>query len=169
MSMLAVTSFRSAIRPASVSGRFRSIFSLPAPGVTRAATAFTSRIWGTQIRARLPAPAYDIHTSPLPVGWRPDSLSENGERDGLGIGRVRGPAPRKKGADLLERLVAHGARGVRVRRLGGDRAGEMRITRFLRNPAVTLDEMTGTAFARTEAACAGRDVLAVQDTPVTEG
>ena len=45
----------------------------------------------------------------------------------------------------------------------------MRITRFLRNPAVTLDEMTGTAFARTEAACAGRDVLAVQDTPVTEG
>ena len=76
----------------------------------------------------------------------------------------------KKGDDLLERLVARrGARGVRVRRLGGDRAGEMRITRFLRNPAVTLDEMTGTAFARTEAACAGRDVLAVQDTPVTEG
>ena len=56
---------------------------------------------------------------------------------------------------------------MRVRRLGGDRAGEMRITRFLRNPAVRLDEMTGTAFARTEAACAGRDVLAVQDTTVT--
>lgn len=67
----------------------------------------------------------------------------------------------------MARLVAQGARGVRVRRLGGDRAGEMRITRLLRNPAVTLDEMTGTAFARTEAACAGRDVLAVQDTTVT--
>jgi len=60
-----------------------------------------------------------------------------------------------------------GARGVRVRRLGGNQAGEMRITRFLRNPAVRLDEITGTAFARTEAACAGRDVLAVQDTTVT--
>ncbi len=63
--------------------------------------------------------------------------------------------------------MAHGAHGVRVRRLGGDRAGEMRITRFLRNPSVTLEEMLATAFARTEAACAGRDVLAVQDTTST--
>ena len=63
--------------------------------------------------------------------------------------------------------MAHGARGVRVRRLGGDRAGEIRITRFLRNPSVTLWEMIATAFGRTEAACAGRDVLAVQDTTVT--
>jgi hypothetical protein len=64
-------------------------------------------------------------------------------------------------------LVSHGARGVRVRRLGGDRAGEIRFTRFLRNPAVTLDEMAGVAFERTQEACAGRDVLAVQDTTVT--
>jgi Transposase DDE domain len=64
--------------------------------------------------------------------------------------------------------VAQGARGgVRVRRLGGNRAGEMRITRFLRNPAVTQDEMIATAFGRTQAACAGRDVLAVQDTTAT--
>ena len=64
--------------------------------------------------------------------------------------------------------MAHGARGgVRVRRLGAGRAGEIRIGRFLRNPLVTLDEMVGTAFARTEAACAGRDVLAVQDTTST--
>ena len=63
--------------------------------------------------------------------------------------------------------MAHGARGVRVRRLGGDRAGEIRITRFLRNPSVTLGEMIATAFGRTGAACAGRDVLAVQDTTVT--
>jgi hypothetical protein len=39
------------------------------------------------------------------------------------------------GAFLHERLVAVGSRGVRVRRLGGNRAGEIRITRFLRNPA----------------------------------
>ena len=64
--------------------------------------------------------------------------------------------------------MAQGARGgVRVRRLGGNRAGEMRITRFLRNPAVTQDEMIATAFGRTQAACAGRDVLAVQDTTAT--
>jgi len=68
----------------------------------------------------------------------------------------------------LARLVAQGARGgVRVRRLGGDRAGEIRFTRFLRNPSVTLTEMIATAFGRTEAACAGRDILAVQDTTVT--
>jgi hypothetical protein len=68
---------------------------------------------------------------------------------------------------LLARLVGHGARGVRVRRLGGDRAGEIRFTRFLRNPSVTMEEMLATAFGRTEAACAGRDILAVQDTTST--
>ncbi|MEO6300609.1 MAG: IS4 family transposase, partial [Paracoccaceae bacterium] len=62
---------------------------------------------------------------------------------------------------------SHGARGVRVRRLGGDRAGEIRFTRFLRNPSVTSNEIVETAFARTQAACAERDVLAVQDTTVT--
>jgi hypothetical protein len=55
-----------------------------------------------------------------------------------------------------------------VRRLGGDRAGEIRFTRFLRNPAVTQGEMIGAAFERTQGACAGRDVLAVQDTTVTQ-
>ena len=54
-----------------------------------------------------------------------------------------------------------------MRRLGGDRAGEIRFTRFLRNPSVSLAEMIGLAFARTQAACAGRDILAIQDTTVT--
>ena len=58
----------------------------------------------------------------------------------LALGRF-GDRRLEKGADLLARLVAHGARGVRVRRLGGDRAGEIRITRFLRNPSVTIEEM----------------------------
>ena len=118
------------------------------------------------MRACLPR-AYDIHTSSLRLGSLRDSLREKGGRDGFGIGPVWRPAPGKRGADLLARLVAHGARGVRVRRLGGDRAGEIRITRFLRNPSVTIEEMIGTALWRTEAACAGRDVLAVQDTTVT--
>ncbi len=42
---------------------------------------------------------------------------------------------------MHERLVAVGSRGVKVRRLGASRAGEIKITRFLRNKAVCIDEM----------------------------
>jgi hypothetical protein len=69
---------------------------------------------------------------------------------------------------LLARLVSQGSGGIRVRRLGGDRAGEMQITRFLRNRAVTSAEMFATAGARTAARCAGRAVLAIQDTTVVK-
>jgi hypothetical protein len=65
---------------------------------------------------------------------------------------------------LHERLVASGPSGVRVRRLGRDRAGEIRITRFLRNPAVSVAEMVATGAARTGARLVGRHVLAIQDT-----
>ena len=64
------------------------------------------------------------------------------------------------------RLVATGGRGVRVRRLGGDRAGEIRLTRLLRNAAVTVEEMSAEAGRRTAERCAGRHVLAIQDTTV---
>jgi hypothetical protein len=67
---------------------------------------------------------------------------------------------------LQARLVAVGGDGVRVRRLGGDRAGEIRLTRFLRNAAVTPEEMFATAAARTTSRCQGRHVLAIQDTTV---
>jgi hypothetical protein len=67
---------------------------------------------------------------------------------------------------LHGRLAALGAAGVRVRRLGGDRAGEMRVTRFLRNEAVTVEEMVATVAGRTGRAVAGRHVLAIQDTTV---
>jgi Transposase DDE domain len=67
---------------------------------------------------------------------------------------------------LQARLVEVGCRGVRVRRLGGDRAGEIRLTRFLRNPSVTPAEMTQTAGQATSGRCAGRHVLAIQDTTV---
>ncbi len=65
---------------------------------------------------------------------------------------------------MHERLVAYGGKGVSVRQLGGDRAGEMRITRFLHNPKVTAAEMMSTASARTCALVAGRHVLVIQDT-----
>lgn len=64
------------------------------------------------------------------------------------------------------RLVATGGRGVRIRRLGGDRAGEIRLTRLLRNEAVTTEAMSAEAGRRTAQRCAGRHVLAIQDTTV---
>ena len=64
------------------------------------------------------------------------------------------------------RLVAVGGVGIRVRRLGGNRAGEIRLTRFLRNEAVTTEEMVETAGLRTAGCCVGRQVLAIQDTTV---
>jgi Transposase DDE domain len=65
---------------------------------------------------------------------------------------------------LHDRLVAVGSRGLSVRRLGATRAGEMRITRFLRNDAVRLDEMLASAATRTFGRVSGRHVLAIQDT-----
>jgi hypothetical protein len=67
---------------------------------------------------------------------------------------------------LLRRLVESGGSGVCVRRLGGTRAGEIRLTRFLRNPAVGVEEMVGEAASALTARCAGRRVLAIQDTTV---
>ncbi len=68
-----------------------------------------------------------------------------------------------------------GERGVRARAVGGNRAGEMRITRFLRNPkslpparsGVSVEEIISQACPRTVAAVAavaGRHILAIQDT-----
>src|SRR3954452_11776542 len=95
-----------------------------------------------------------------------DSLSwlDGGSGDGAFAGAVWRPPPGKRGAFLP--LVETGGRGVRVRRLGASRAGEIRLTRFLRNPAVTVEEMAAEAAARTAARCAGRAVLAIQDTTV---
>jgi hypothetical protein len=59
-----------------------------------------------------------------------------------------------------------GGRRVRVRRLGGDRAGEIRLTRLLRNAAVTPEAMVAEAASRTADRCAGLHVLAIQDTTV---
>jgi hypothetical protein len=59
-----------------------------------------------------------------------------------------------------------GGRKLRVRRLGGGRAGEIRLTRFLRNEAVTCSEMLAQAAERTAERCVGRHVLAIQDTTV---
>ena len=65
---------------------------------------------------------------------------------------------------MLERLLTVGPSGARVRPLGGDRAGEVRFGRFLRNRSVTPGEMIATAAARTARLVRGRHILAIQDT-----
>lgn len=94
------------------------------------------------------------------------SLLGGGDRHGVVPGAVWRPPPGKRGAFLLARLGASGGRKVRVRRLGETRAGEIRLTRFLRNAAVTCGEMLAEAAARTAERCVGRHVLAIQDTTV---
>ena len=56
--------------------------------------------------------------------------------------------------------------GVRVRKLGGNRAGEVRLSRFLRNAAVDPQAMIDEAALRTAGRCADRHILAIQDTTV---
>lgn len=54
---------------------------------------------------------------------------------------------------------------ARIRRIaGGRRAQEVRLTRFLRNPAVTAEEMARHAAGLTAARAAGRDIVVAQDT-----
>jgi hypothetical protein len=50
-----------------------------------------------------------------------------------------------------------------LRRLGGNRAGELRAGRFFANPKVTAAKLVAGWSDRTSAACAGRPVLAIQD------
>ena len=65
---------------------------------------------------------------------------------------------------LHDRLVRQGPRGISVRRLGGSRAGEVRIGRFLRNGKVTVEKIVERAASGTALRVAGLDVLAIQDT-----
>jgi hypothetical protein len=51
-----------------------------------------------------------------------------------------------------------------IRRLAGDRAREMQFTRFLRNSAVTADEMAAHAAAGTAARVSGRHIVVIEDT-----
>ena len=79
-----------------------------------------------------------------------------------GLGHFKHRGREKAGAILHGALVARPCSCVR--RLAGNRAREMRFTRFLRNPSVTANEMAANAAERTAAQAAGRDVVVIQDT-----
>lgn len=63
---------------------------------------------------------------------------------------------------LVERVAARGS--VVVGRLGETRAGELAVHRFLSSRHVSVDRIVAAQAERTAEQCAGRRVLAVQDT-----
>ena len=76
---------------------------------------------------------------------------------------VRGSSPRKRGAALLEGMVA-GATSCLRRAADGCRAAIVRYGRFLANEKVTLQALLAGWGEQTALAAAGRHVLAIQDT-----
>ena len=67
-----------------------------------------------------------------------------------------------RGDWLIDRIVATGS--LVLRRIGGNRAGEVASHRFLDNARVRTAAIVDTLGARTRTACAGRRIVAVQDT-----
>lgn len=63
---------------------------------------------------------------------------------------------------LTDRIAALGT--LVLRRIGETRAGEMAVHGFLSSPYVSVDGIVATVAARTAKQCAGRRILAVQDT-----
>ncbi len=66
------------------------------------------------------------------------------------------------GAEFFEQVINTGSLVLRV--IGEDRAGELSAGRFLDSPGVRPDEILTTAGRRTAIACAGRRIVAAQDT-----
>lgn len=63
---------------------------------------------------------------------------------------------------LVERVATAGT--LVLRKLGETRAGEKAVHRFLSSPHVSVERIVETLAARTAVQCAGRRILAVQDT-----
>jgi len=82
--------------------------------------------------------------------------------DRLTLGRFGDPRREERGARILERVLACGS--LTIRTVGENRAGELGMHRFLDSPQVKVAEILATVADRTAAACAGRRILAVQDT-----
>jgi hypothetical protein len=80
----------------------------------------------------------------------------------VGIGYFGDMRRERAGASLFERVVASGS--LVLREIGGSRAGELSANRFLGSPYVAPGEIVRTAGQRTAAACAGRRIVAAQDT-----
>src|SRR6202051_2230093 len=82
--------------------------------------------------------------------------------EGFHIGYFGDVRRQRAGAALCERGVETGT--LVLRHVGSDRRGEMSAQRFLASRDVTHQEMLATAGQRTASACAGRRIVAAQDT-----
>lgn len=76
-----------------------------------------------------------------------------------GFGDVR---VEDRAAWMMDQLVATGS--CVLRKLGGDRAGEMACHRFLSSPHSNVEAILSGLARRTAQACAGREVVCIQDT-----
>jgi hypothetical protein len=81
---------------------------------------------------------------------------------GEGIGEFGDVRRAERGAWLFDQIVATGC--LVLRRVGGDRAGEIAAHRFLDAPQVTAAEIIATLARRTGERCRGRRVIVAQDT-----
>ena len=77
----------------------------------------------------------------------------------FGLGDIRVAA---RAEWLIEQIVATGS--LVVRELGGTRAGEMAVHRFLSSPYSSVEGIVETLASRTAQQCVGRRVVAIQDT-----
>ena len=77
----------------------------------------------------------------------------------LGIIVRTGPA-----VSSMTAWAGHGPGGISARRPGGNRAGEIRIGRFLRNGKVSEDRIIGPVAVATPSHVGGLHVLSIRDT-----
>ncbi len=81
---------------------------------------------------------------------------------GIDIGYFGDERLRKVGALLVERVAER--QEVCLRKVGDDRAEQVKFRRFLLNESVTIDEMVSHRASLVTKAALGRHVLAIQDT-----
>ena len=108
------------------------------------------------------------HGSP---SWLEALLIKQPSLKAASVGRTAPPKDSRRrtygltaGRFLHDCLVRRGTRGISVRSVGGSRAGEVRIGRFLRNGKVTVEKVVEQAVRGTAGRVAGLHVLAIQDT-----
>jgi Transposase DDE domain len=94
------------------------------------------------------------------LGQRQEMMMECDE--GFHIGYFGDVRRQRAGAMFCQRVVEKGS--LVLRHVGGDRPGEMAAQRFLASRDVTHQEMLAAAGQRTASACAGRRIVAAQDT-----
>lgn len=80
----------------------------------------------------------------------------------FGIGSFGDARRAARGAWIFERVVSVGT--LVIRQIGGDRAGEISVHRFLDSPEVSAEEVVATLGSRTGEHCRGRRIVAAQDT-----